>query len=197
MTDESACTLDRVTAVLALPHQIDWGDFPTWISAVSSAVALAAAITAAVVARRLFLLESRRDQATSDERRAREDEARQGQASQVSAWWAWDEEFATFGNQRDAIGWRFYIRNTSDLPVYQVSVTLLRPNTQSDYAEEGSGTIAVIPPGETAASQPGLPWLEELDEDEHATLLPAIKFRDAAGRWWQRDATGVLAPASA
>jgi hypothetical protein len=55
------------------------GDVPTWVGAILAGVA-------GVAAFRVYLIESRRDQQTEKERRAREDDVRRAQAMRVVAW---------------------------------------------------------------------------------------------------------------
>jgi hypothetical protein len=112
---------------------LNWGDFPTWISAVASVGALIFAALAAIAAYRLFKVETERDSRQGDEeRRAR-------QAHAVSAWYALDAERRLYG---------CHLRNASDSPVYDVAIEYYLPIPGEGLSFWGVGDHAVLPPSE-------------------------------------------------
>ncbi|WP_030442575.1 sugar ABC transporter substrate-binding protein [Actinoplanes subtropicus] len=141
---------------------VDWGDLPTWLSAVAALSALAFAAVAVVVARRSLRIESRRDQVAVEA-------SRRAQAILVSAWC-------------DELGLR--VRNASHSPVYQARLTVV------DLAEPEAAPLHhvradVLPPGAEATSHPAaVPGTAE------PRVL--VTFTDAAGVRWHRDAYGRL-----
>src|SRR5215813_10236072 len=65
----------------------NFGDVPTWISAITSLFALVGAGIAAWQAFRIYRLESERDRRAQAAQEDRDRHSRRSQASLVSAWW--------------------------------------------------------------------------------------------------------------
>lgn len=99
-------------------HAIDWGDVPTWISAITT---LGALVAAGVI----VYLEVRRD------RRAAEQRAREDQANSVAAW-----------HSTETDGHHILVRNGSTLPVYRVVVGVVHNRGVTHEA------VRMIPPGD-------------------------------------------------
>lgn len=152
--------------------RIDWGDVPTWLSTVTSLLALTFAALAVVVARRTFRIESERDRVTALARDADEARARQLQASAVSAWWG----------QRSPDGrWGLFVRNASQTPVYQSHLTIVE-DAEPDLSTRVR--LAVVVPSDTPTFHPG--------PGDAGDRRVAMTFTDAAGVRWLRDRYGRL-----
>jgi hypothetical protein len=167
---------------------IDWGDAPTWLGAGTSAGALVAAVTAAVIARRLFRIESNRDHVAQMERSQHELAINRQQASCVAAWPEYLED-------ADQDSWWYSIfRNTSELPVFDVSTVYVGFNPSSSVSGTilGGETRSLLPPGEIRE------WssfqLVDGDRVPFAEFRIELHFRDASGNYWHRDSSGQLRP---
>lgn len=160
---------------------LQFGDLPTWISAVASLGALVFAAIATVAAIRVYRIESARDRVAAEETRRRDEEVRRSQAVLVSGWWGGDPHS---GKPRPGA----FIRNASDAPVYHVAISVLDPVTP-----ESGATLAVpvIPPTAEPAFYPvaATPHAPKAADDEHRVEL---SFTDAAGLRWIRDQWGRL-----
>jgi arabinogalactan oligomer/maltooligosaccharide transport system substrate-binding protein len=166
-------------------RMFDWGDVPTWLSTVSSLLALIFAAVAVILARRTFDIESRRDQATALDRRAQNARERQSLATLVSAWW---------GTSTSSVGATeagAFVRNGSGSPAYHAYLTVHAPVGAAE-PETVKVRLPVIPPSDVADFHlvPG--------ESAATTSVRAsdrqvsLTFTDAAGvRWW-RDRHGLL-----
>lgn len=150
-------------------YAIDWGDVPTWVSATTTFLALAAAGF-------IVLIELRRD------KRAVTARERAEQADQVAVWKA----------QTRPSGPKLLVHNGSNLPIYQVQVRLRHPvDGVRSLLQEGQ-----LPPGDHGYDYPdevlaydelGNLTLDSSDEWEHE-----IQFVDTASRAWKRWGDGVL-----
>lgn len=167
----------------------EWGDVPTWLG-----VLLAGA--AAVVALLLYLRAAERDRRGEADRRARLDEDRRTQAAQVCGWYGRTE--GKIGPQQAAVVqvWGAFVRNASDLPIYDVAVEF---HFTSPRMDGGVWTLArgqtkrrFLPPGESFVPVPEAMLREIVDTD---TYLVAMSFRDAGNRRWRRDPDGILTEA--
>lgn len=147
----------------------DWGDVPTWISAITTLGALAAA--GWVVA-----IELRRDNRATKARESAE------QADLVAAWLTSDDDSDTY--------W-VNLQNGSPLPVYDVRVLLMPEQAVREGNPKRIGewipTIPVVPPGTLR-----LVWEPEVDQPWKTKWEAAVSFRDAASREWLRDGDGRL-----
>lgn len=170
---------------VAIPWaNIDWGDFPTWISAVTTFGAL-------VAAGWVVSIEVKRENRTEkllDQQRA--DHARAEQADHVAAWYIRVE------SSRPGMppGSQINVRNGSRLPIYDVAVELLEgPETHR------LPRVAILPPGDHS-----LPYPDAMREitaifDSNAKIRARLRaleivltFRDTAGRVWTRNQYGSL-----
>lgn len=179
----------------------DWGDVPTWLSSIATVLALLFAAIAAVAAHRAYKIESERDRIAAEARRQQEAFQRRTQAALVSAWWGWQPGEA--GGER-AGRWGAFVRNASETPVYQASLTMLDIH-DPDVSERLD--LAIVPPGAEPvfypsglsgppgggdrAGQPPGGWL--VQDGQHAVdYRVEIAFTDSAGVRWIRDQQGRL-----
>jgi len=160
---------------------VQYGDVPTWISALASIAALSFAAAATVVAVRVYKIESRRDRVAAAEARRRDEEARRSQAVLVSGWWGSDP-----GVSAQKAG--AFVRNASDAPVYNVTIAVLDPVIPDSVA---TLSVPVIPPADAPGfyQVAGNSQVLDTDDGEHRVEL---SFTDAAGMRWIRDQRGRL-----
>lgn len=176
----------------AVPFVIDWGDVPTWISAITTALALIAAFT-------VVTIELRRDKA----RRVAEERGRQ--ADGVTAWYEnRPGEVGIRGGPTWSVPrWVAVVQNDSPLPIYNVLVTF--------YVMDSSGKLLtmfvsprllLVKPGEELVDPPSnlSDSLTENDGDgdgdrkgQQTQVGVSITFRDTAGIKWVRHHDGRLA----
>lgn len=192
---------DRVGVDLlsAQSAALDWGDVPTWVTAGTALVALAAAIIAARASWAVLKLERvREDRAVRAEQARQDREAREAQADRVAAWYRCFYPEDPLLRPGKSGHWGAHIRNGSALPVYDLRVDFVGP----DGTTRAHGDpIAVVPPGDVHSHPEGRQALLAHEHDEAGVLTwletgdqirLRIKFRDAAGRHWSRDESGVL-----
>jgi hypothetical protein len=147
---------------------VQWGDVPTWLASVG-------AVVAGGLAFKVYRIEGKRD------RKAEEDQRRL-QAARVSGW------FGLISWQPDLPGgparqfWKAKVRNLSDLPIYDVQIEFHKTAMQSG-APFNREVVAVLPPGDDE--------FFDAPDDERDYVI-ALRFRDAAGVAWYRDARGFL-----
>jgi hypothetical protein len=118
----------------------DWGDIPTWLSSVATLLALTFAAFAALATHRVYKIESERDRVAAESRRQQEAFVRRTQAALVSAWWGWSLD-----------GWGAFVRNASETPIYQASLTVL------DIHDPNVGErvdLPIVPPSAEPMFQP-------------------------------------------
>lgn len=156
------------------------GSGPAWVSAISAVVSLC------VVVAQNFREKKRRD---ADEKERKEKEARV-QAERVATWC--DVGDRTEGQDKITVTFR----NGSELPIYLVTVVLVR--LKGKRAERGEDVVANapalsskgvfphMPPGETSKDMHVSPGLEG------SRVGVEVAFRDAAGRSWVRRGDGEL-----
>lgn len=154
---------------------IDWGDAPTWLSAIVSAAALGAATMAGVAARNTWRLEHERDLARQDSEKA-------AQASLVAAYPGWGHELARAeGWLRKDGGWEdpsfgydcpaVLVRNASELPVYDVVIEAPLPRHAHEHTP-GDTSCGCEGPYYAGHVPPGDPHVETLHfEDVEASLI--------------------------
>lgn len=172
--------------------KLDWGDVPTWVSALVSALTLVGLVLTVIYARHIYRIESERDKHAAEERSARDEAERRSQAEKIAAWFAPAPSTALEENMFGA-----FVRNASDLPVFDI-YPVFQPASDGEPTAGGDWffeNIAVLPPHETKF----MPL--ELAEDEYEEVphhlrngmfLVEITFRDAAGVRWTRSADGLL-----
>lgn len=180
-------------------HSLRWGDFPSWIIAVTTTLAFGAAAVAARIAYRLYEVESGRDVVATEDRTERREADRRAQANRVAAWFGIRESPRGGGPMllRGAV-----ILNASDLPIFGMSVTFYSvsdPGTGASWTPVQRGTpteeILVIPPGVdrfVEISEQLLNTIREVSGERQAVV--GIEFTDAAGHRWERDGRGMLKP---
>jgi hypothetical protein len=160
-----------------------WGDIPTWIAAV-------AAIGAGFIAYRVYWISA--------------EDRRSAQAARVAAWYGlWKHEAVTPNvytkHPSPAPAWGAFLRNASDLPVYDVHVKFYFPPPGThDYVETWNiHTVMqqVLPPSDTPIHVP----IDEVelrlysdDPRMDAFHRVQIEFTDTQGIRWHRDVKGRL-----
>lgn len=153
---------------------LNWGDVPTWIGSVITSVS----VLIAAISYRLSILDKQRNQ-----------------ASKIGAWFVEVEE-----SSRAAC-----ITNVSDAPIYQVE--LLTPNIPDvqPFILPASETAIIKLPGKSDKGLAGSQFVKIIDRAEkgiqtreiwESEQQPSIQFRDAVGRWWNRDSAGQLSKRS-
>lgn len=162
----------------------DWGDIPTWVSAIGTLVALAFAAVAARSAIKVYEIESRRDRVHADERKRQLEFVRRAQAAMVSAWW---------GTQTGSDGvsrWGAFVRNASETPIYQTRVSVVKvfePDISDSFG------ISVLPPTADPAFYPSTVWVSSAAERDVPDFRVEMTFTDSVGIRWIRDQQGKLA----
>lgn len=171
---------------------IEVGDLATWFQGITSAGALIAAGLAAKASFGVLQIENERDK----ERFRREDQA---QADQVAAWLTYeiDDQFESPGFRPPGT-WKVLVANRSNLPVYDVWVTI---------CDEGgnllgtSGYHPVAGPGETVLPMPPYKGDGSETTDSDGNPIPRVDaskvrvelhFSDTGGRNWTRSRRGYL-----
>lgn len=162
--------------------QLDWGNVPDWISAISTAIALAGAAGAAYAAfKQLRILEQQEV--------ARQDRDKQADAAGVAIW-------ARVGADDDLPVIRYI--NVSGKPIYELTIWIQTPShtflvhrTVTGPAQETrlmrKGTKEIYAAAEEAGYHPD--WASLLESGQ---LQCASRFRDTANRWWLREFDGGL-----
>jgi hypothetical protein len=183
-----------------------WGNVPLWVLAVTTLLAFVAAAFAALVTYELLRIESRRVAVAVAELRQREEAQRRAQASRVAAWYGrWSSVVKGPGmtaDHREWPRWGAIISNASDLPVYNVRVSLcvaVEPSAGLTWrqGERFAGALRLVPPGEENVEMPDHVRTEEAASGNQPTWLVAVEFTDASGTRWLRDPWGRLEPADA
>jgi arabinogalactan oligomer/maltooligosaccharide transport system substrate-binding protein len=174
--------------VLDLLDKIHWGDAPTWLGVVLAAVG-------GFVALRLYVREADRDERAAEERRARDLEARRAQAALISAWYdIQEQEYRSNldGEMRYTYRWGAYLRNASELPVYEVKIDFYAV-VEGIERPAGTESRRVVPPGLIFVQTP---WdlATFPQESTMDSYVVSITFRDTAGQRWTRDTNGQLLP---
>jgi hypothetical protein len=198
-----------VLAVLGVVFRrsLSWGDFPTWVMAMTTLMAFLAAAFAGLVAYDLLKVETARDLKASDERvlaaadrrRAEDERAAQreanlrAQASKVTAW------FDFYRPDPGRATWGATIQNASELPVLDVRVFFYWVNdlrdgspwtTEQRYASVNR--IRVIPPGQFRHCDLPDRVRNMSGECDDRVYLVGIEFTDANGIGWMRDERAAL-----
>jgi arabinogalactan oligomer / maltooligosaccharide transport system substrate-binding protein len=163
---------------------VQWGDVPTWVSAVATLTALVFAAVAAIYAGRAYRIESERDKQSAGERRDRAELQRRAQATLVSAWWG------TQNRENDSPQWGVFIRNASSTPVYENMITITRFH---DPEVGDTFEIPVVPPTSQPTFHRSEIWSEGVARGvKPAELRVEVMFTDSAGVRWVRDKQGRL-----
>lgn len=202
----------RLAGLLRTASQM--GAYGSIVQAVASVFAVVAASVAGIAAYDLFKIESKRDRLAEEERKqaaadrqAAALEARRAQASKITTWWALHQTESHVRIVKTPSGgtfvgpwvWGSYVRNTSELPVYDVRTLFYLVNDQPDgtwtVSDQGSTPepIRVLPgedivlvavPREVSNMAP-----QKINAN---TFVTGVEFRDAAGVRWSRNAYGEL-----
>ncbi|ROS62644.1 hypothetical protein EDF38_1756 [Frigoribacterium sp. PhB160] len=161
------------------------------IAAVATVGALLAAVRAVGDAKKLFNIESKRDQT------AAEDRERQ-QASKINAW------SALRLLRNDIQGFGVIVSNSSEEPVYDVKVAV------GGFRTAHAPTLACVPPGQVFVEQKRVmvevdtfhwdyakPVTEFADplrpfSASQSKRVTGVMFTDSSGRQWRRSETGQL-----
>jgi hypothetical protein len=192
-------------------HQLNWGDFPTWVVAITTLLAFLAAAFAGLVAYNLLGVETTRDlkaaeqrlfaaeerKRLADERAAQREAERRAQASKITAWFNFFEVLRP--NDTLEGTWGATVDNTSELPILDVRIFYYRVNdphdgspwtTEQRYAS--IDRIRVIPPGQSRNQELPRRVRNMAQECNNDVYLVGIEFTDANGIRWFRDERGAL-----
>lgn len=169
------------------PQDVDLGDLPTWLSALSAMAALVAALWAGRAAWRVVSVERERD----EERRRLDARA---QADLIAAWPAL--VLSDPANQDSPLKWGVAVRNASPLPVHQVHVAHV---PISSGQGEKTVVFELVAPGDFLIAghemyrrpdaQVPRPFPAEL---RGRWYVIELRFTDMSGRRWHRDRHGNL-----
>lgn len=191
--------------MMLLSADISWGDFPSWVTAVATVLALVAASYAAWRTGRIVSIELGRD-------RQREQDEERRQASQVAAWAAESVHDPVGGSnvfsQYTTMSVSGFVINGSSQPIFNIGVLWF---VEDESIHETA--LAVLPPGgaetwempdevmarfdDQTAEQGQKPlrgYLEAqlLSSMAAEKLRLEVSFDDSHGRRWTRDRFGNL-----
>jgi hypothetical protein len=128
-----------------------------------------------------------------EERLARLEELRRSQATKVVAWFTCEMSY------RLAIPhWVATVRNSSDLPIYDVRVSFHfvqeKPDGRWNLINRGGpkDPIRVAPPQQDRNVTPPIDLLNQMGEINENMYVIELEFRDAAGNVWRREPEGGL-----
>lgn len=161
-------------------YAVDWGDIPTWVSAGGAVTAVLFAAVAAIAAGRTYRIESARHEHALAEQRQHAASRRRAQAALVSAWWE--------GQARSP---GVYIRNASEVPVYQGHLTVV---SRRDAGVASKLDIPVLPPmSEPEFRKVPKEFAQAVPQRDDGDMVRVrLTFTDAAGVRWLRDEYGRL-----
>ena len=154
--------------------------FPVWLEAISTSLAFMAAAVAAIYAARVYKRESARE-------RRLEEAQRRAQASLISGW---VDTVQRRADPRPSVGREYetvacvYLRNASELPVFEVEIALRGTSVQPDPTV----ALEVLPPSD----KPKLVGPEDFDFDWDGDGRVSLTFTDSSGKTWRRLANGQL-----
>lgn len=152
-----------------------WGDIPSWIAAIATIGLLIGAIITAKYAIKAFGEQSREVRLLVEESNRQATDRRKAQAAQVFTGSPQPEGLGT--------GTVPYVRNTSDLPIYDAQIWY--PQYQG---LSGPDDLGVILPGEEISASGNM-----IASDRETALSSIIlTFRDAAGFRWIRMPDGAI-----
>src|ERR1700733_1572495 len=166
----------------------NWGDIPTWLATI-------AATAAGIVAYRVYRIEASRDDVADKDRRS-------AQAAKVGAWYGSREgqmittpigTSVQTQTSRERI-WGAFLRNASDLPVFDVVVMFYFGKASLDEADANTSPYkvlrTVLPPGNEPVHvkipDEVLRLFGSADSKEIAFYRVKIEFTDSAGIRWRR-----------
>ena len=204
----AALVVILVVLGIVFRHQLSWGDFPTWVMAITTLLAFLAAAFAGLVAYDLLNVETARDlkaaeqrlfaaeerKRLADERTAQREADLRAQASKVTAWFS---RIRVEDNR--GMSWGATISNASELPILDVRVFYYWVNdlrdgspwtTEQRYASVDR--IRVIPPGQLRGQELPERVRSMAQECNDNVYLVGVEFTDANGVRWFRDERGAL-----
>lgn len=167
-----------------------WSGFADWLAAWATLFGVGAAIVAGFYAARAFRLESER------ERRAGEQQVR-AQASLVAAWWGEGPMPPDANAARRFMGppSGVFLRNASEVPVTEVSVSVRRPDSGTMLEKMDVGILG--PTSESVLRAPSRDtWDLYRAMPDGVRPNVTLSFRDAAGARWVRTPDGALTQVS-
>ncbi|WP_244872184.1 hypothetical protein [Catellatospora sp. TT07R-123] len=171
---------------------------PNWISAVATVIGSIGTVGALIATYRLLRREADRDAITAQDRQGRQAEESARQARLISGWHSTRYDVTEEVYEHGA-----FIRNASELPIYDVQVFWRRVMTDDQTFEAAWANvwiyhieIPVLPPAKEPLYQemwaPNYSFFNLLEREGYPKLAVEIEFRDAAGRCWRRDHGGDL-----
>jgi hypothetical protein len=153
----------------------DWGDIPTWVAAV-------AAIGAGIIAYRVYWISA--------------GDRRSAQAARVAAWYGlWQHGSVTpnvfMEHPAPEPAWGAFLRNASDLPVYDVVVTFHFPGSGGSA---DTFIKAVLPPSDAPihVKIEGIALRLHSNARMDVYNRVEIEFTDTQGARWHRGVNGRL-----
>ncbi|WP_037658767.1 hypothetical protein [Streptomyces griseofuscus] len=170
---------------------INWGDVPTWLGTIFAAAAAGAAVWTlksqrdqigeqrSFIAEQSANLQLERQQLMAELHDRRSTQARRVRLIRTAGGAELDPET---GQLAGADHWTVIVRNDSDAPVYDLTMTFAGEPARWVETNErtGGGAVAVLGRGQQAVFTS--PFFVD-------TLLmrarPVTRFRDAEGVWWQ------------
>jgi hypothetical protein len=182
-------------------NDIDFGDVPSWIAAVTSLLAFGAAVFAAIFTWRTLSIENSREART--EKRAEEE-----QANKIACWISDSdsENFELSGHKYKAIGVNMNIANASQQAIYEISISLfdkeavLHVEKVSVIAPDSTATIPI--PIEIVNRflpnhlQNVIGTVTKQAENESKRIAESLQleitFMDSKGIYWRRGRKGNL-----
>jgi hypothetical protein len=150
------------------------GDLPSWLASLAATGALIFAAKGASVAKGMFEIERRREEA----------------ATKVAAWYAPESTGAS-------ARWGAHVKNQSDLPIYDLRVEFhhfRRGHTARPYPPVvvPDSLPVVVPPGEREFIVNGSSEADDHAVDATYQWLVEIQFTDSKGVTWKRNTHGLL-----
>lgn len=169
---------------------IDWGDFPTWVTACATLAAAVGAFLAAGIAFNQ-LQDQRTELRGQAERQVRS--SRRAYAENVAAWTGPHVEDCDHLRERRSKGhsvpYHFHsvvVRNGGTQPVFNVVVVI--PMVPDPLRGKVNLALGLLPPGQTVEHTIS-------EEPEYDPLFPEpldAAFHDVQGLYWMRNADGTL-----
>jgi hypothetical protein len=137
-----------------------------------------------------------------DRDRDRDERAKREQASRVSAWFGQQEKIDRM-TPKPRAPWGAFVRNASELPIYEVQVDFLLPSPPGELHDyRGSVAISRVPPSDEPIFIPAGQELRKaagtdtagnpIYTESFGGFAVAITFTDAANNVWRRNDHGHL-----
>ncbi|GIH11824.1 hypothetical protein Rhe02_98910 [Rhizocola hellebori] len=166
-----------------------FGDVPGWIAAIATVAAVGGAW---IAANRLVNIEKRRDEDVEKGAAIELVRARRAQAERVAAWYDRPRGYldATASPEEREKSWAAFVKNGSDLPIYNLFITFWYWAQDPEVINRRVGSTELrrsLGPGETYEILLP-PHLANKDGRKPAWWVADIEFIDAARVGWWRDA---------